>query len=78
MSTTKYVKVAQLKSIERLQQRLSELGVTLPCDDRVLSASEGFTACTVDSSGLKNPSGIVGVFIPWRAGMRNTDGTPTN
>ncbi len=36
-----YPKIAQLKSIEQFRARLADLGIDLPADDRVLSASEG-------------------------------------
>src|SRR5215468_7197134 len=36
-----YPKVAQLKSPEALRARLTELGVDLPVEDRVLTAAEG-------------------------------------
>jgi NADPH2 dehydrogenase len=36
-----YVKVAQLKDVASLRARLSELGLELPVDDRILSADEG-------------------------------------
>src|SRR5436190_16119280 len=35
-----YPKIAQLKTVEALRGRLSELGLELPVDDRVLSAAE--------------------------------------
>lgn len=37
----KYTKVAQLRTVERFQARLSELNVSLPCDTKLLSAAEG-------------------------------------
>ena len=39
--TEKYVKVAQLKSVEAFRDRLQALGIDLPVDDRVLAAAEG-------------------------------------
>lgn len=41
MSAKKYPKVAQLRTVEKLQKHLSELGVTIPCDDQIISAEEG-------------------------------------
>jgi len=36
-----YPKIAQLKSVAQFAARLDELGVELPCDDRVLTAEQG-------------------------------------
>ncbi len=36
-----YPKVAQLRTIENFRQRLAELGTELPCDEKILSASDG-------------------------------------
>lgn len=41
MSVKKYPKVAQLRTVEKLQEHLAELGVTIPCDDQVVSAEDG-------------------------------------
>ncbi len=76
MSTTKYTKVAQLKSVERLQQRLSELGVSLPCDERVLSAAEGSPMAQSIQLGSKTV-GNRWCIHPMEGWDANTDGTPT-
>src|SRR4051794_20601973 len=47
-----YPKVAQLKSVDALRERLAELGISLPIDDRILSAAEG--------SPLAEPAEIAG------------------
>lgn len=36
-----YIKVAQLKTVERFRERLAELGLSMPVDDRVLAREEG-------------------------------------
>jgi NADPH2 dehydrogenase len=41
MTKTSFPKVAQLRSVERFQARLAELGVDLPCDEQLLSAEQG-------------------------------------
>ncbi len=38
MNKPSFPKVAQLKTVERFQERLSELGLQLPCDNELLSA----------------------------------------
>src|SRR5688572_19088317 len=36
-----YPRVAQLRTVEAFQTRLSELGIELPCDTQLLSAADG-------------------------------------
>ncbi len=36
-----YKKVAQLKTVEKFRGRLDELGLSLPCDDQILTAADG-------------------------------------
>lgn len=40
MPAPKYPKIAQLKTVAKLQERLAELGVELPCDDALLSQDD--------------------------------------
>ncbi len=41
MAPVRYRKIAQLKTVDALRERLAELGLELPIDDQVLSAAEG-------------------------------------
>ncbi len=41
MPQSSYPKMAQLRSVERFQARLSELGINLPCDEQLLSREQG-------------------------------------
>lgn len=41
MTTVSYPKVAQLRTVERFQQRLEELAVRIPCDAQLLTAEQG-------------------------------------
>ncbi len=41
MQPVTYPKVAQLRTVDRFQSRLAELGVSLPCDERLLAARDG-------------------------------------
>lgn len=41
MQPVTYPKVAQLRTVDRFQTRLSELGVSIPCDESLLSAQDG-------------------------------------
>ncbi len=74
--STNYPRVAQLKTLAAFQARLSELNVSLPCDERVLSAED------------KSPLGESIQLGPLKVGNRwaihpmegwdaNRDGTPS-
>ncbi|GAA4440826.1 NADH:flavin oxidoreductase [Bremerella cremea] len=39
--SNRFVKVAQLKTVETFRDRLSELGLSLPCDDEILTREAG-------------------------------------
>ncbi len=72
----KYVKIAQLKTVERFRERLGELGVALPCDDKLLSAAEGSPLADPIQLGSK----VVGnrwCIHPMEGWDANRDGTPT-
>ena len=73
---TKYVKVAQLKTIERFRERLGELGVSLPCDDKFLSAEQGSPLAAPIQLGSKSV-GNRWCIHPMEGWDANTDGTPT-
>ncbi len=52
--STSYPKIAQLKSIEQLRQRLAALGVSLPIDDEILTAEAGSPlAAPIEIAGFR-------------------------
>lgn len=74
--TSSYPRVAQIRDVDAFQARLSELGISLPCDRELLSADAG------------SPLAASMPFGPLRVGNRwcihpmegwdaNRDGTPT-
>lgn len=76
MPAPKYPKIAQLRTVAKLQQRLSELGVELPCDEQLLSADDG--------SPLAQPYQLAGQRIgnrwcihPMEGWDANRDGSPS-
>src|SRR5437016_13605256 len=71
-----YPKVAQLKDIAALRARLTELGIELPLDERILTAAEG--------SPLAQPLAIGGFTVgnrwcihPMEGWDANRDGSPS-
>jgi 2,4-dienoyl-CoA reductase-like NADH-dependent reductase (Old Yellow Enzyme family) len=73
---SRYPKIAQLKSVDALRSRLSELGCALPLDDRILTAAEG--------SPLADPLQVAGFRVgnrwcihPMEGWDANRDGTPS-
>ncbi len=66
--STNYPRVAQLKTLAAFQARLSELNVSLPCDERVLSAEDKSPLGESIQLGPLRLA-IVGRFIRWKAGM---------
>jgi len=75
--TTSYPKVAQLKSVNQLRERLAELEVALPIDDEVLTAAAG--------SPLAEPISIGDFRVgnrwcihPMEGWDANRDGSPTD
>src|SRR5436190_13868926 len=71
-----YPKIAQLKSVAALRTRLAELGIALPIDDQIQSASEG--------SPLVQPMNVAGFDVgnrwcihPMEGWDANRDGSPT-
>ncbi len=74
--TNSYPKVAQLRTPEQLRARLDELGVSLPVDDEVLTASDG--------SPLAQPIEIAGFRVgnrwcihPMEGWDAHRDGSPS-
>ncbi len=72
----KYVKVAQLKTVARFRERLSELGISLPCDDHLLSAAESSPLAAPIQLGTKTV-GNRWCIHPMEGWDANTDGSPT-
>ena len=73
---TNYPKVAQLKDVAALRARLAELDISLPIDDRILSAEEG--------SPLAQPMKFAGFDVgnrwcihPMEGWDANRDGSPS-
>ena len=71
-----YPKVAQLKTVEKLRERLGQLGLDLPMDDEILTAEAG--------SPLAQPFDIGGFMVgnrwcihPMEGWDANTNGSPT-
>ncbi|MCG8586197.1 MAG: NADH:flavin oxidoreductase, partial [Pirellulales bacterium] len=74
--TASYPKVAQLKTVDALRQRLAELDLDLPVDDAPLSSAE--------DSPLSEPMDIGGVRVgnrwcihPMEGWDANRDGSPS-
>jgi NADPH2 dehydrogenase len=73
---TSYTKVAQLRTVAELRQRLAELGCELPIDDEILTADAG--------SPLAEPIGVGGFQVgnrwcihPMEGWDANPDGSPS-
>src|SRR3954454_22639022 len=74
-SDAPYPKVAQLKTVAALRARLAELGISLPIDERILSAAEG--------SPMAQPAQFAGRTVanrwcihPMEGWDANRDGSP--
>ncbi len=71
-----YPKIAQLKSVGALRERLAELGLDLPVDDGVLTAAQGSPlAQPIDIGPLK--CGNRWCIQPMEGWDANRDGTPS-
>ena len=76
MNKPAYPKIAQMRSVERLHERLSELGMQLPCDEQLLSAATGSPlAQPLHVSGLK--IGNRWCIHPMEGWDANRDGSPS-
>ncbi len=76
MTAVSYPKVAQLRTVEKFQARLAELGVSLPCDAQLLSAADGSPmAQPLQLGDLK--IGNRWCIHPMEGWDANRDGTPT-
>lgn len=76
MPKPQYPKIAQMRTVEKFQARLAELGVSIPCDKDILAADQG--------SPLAQPLSFGGLQIsnrwcihPMEGWDANRDGTPT-
>lgn len=74
--SNRYIKVAQLKTVDAFRQRLTELGLELPCDDTILTREQG--------SPLAEPLTAGGFTMgnrwcihPMEGWDANPDGSPT-
>lgn len=76
MSKPTYPKIAQLKSVERFQQRLQELGLQLPCDSDLLSAAAHSPLAQPLQLG-KLKIGNRWCIHPMEGWDANRDGSPT-
>ncbi len=71
-----YPKVAQLKTVEKLRERLEQLGLRLPVDDGMLTAEAGSPlAESLDIGGFE--VGNRWCIHPMEGWDANTDGSPT-
>src|SRR4030095_16180479 len=71
-----YVKIAQLKDVTALRERLAELCWSLPLDDRILTAAEGSpVAQPVDIAGFR--VGNRWCIHPMEGWDANPDGSPS-
>ncbi|QDV27589.1 oxidoreductase [Aureliella helgolandensis] len=77
MASPKYPKIAQLRTVEKLQQHLSQLQISLPCDPDLLSASEESPL----GQSIKIGSYTAGnrwCIHPMEGWDANRDGSPTH
>ncbi|MCA9120165.1 MAG: NADH:flavin oxidoreductase [Planctomycetaceae bacterium] len=71
-----YPKIAQLKSVEALRQRLDELGLELPIDDEIIAAADG---SPLDKPIRVGPHHVSNRWCihPMEGWDANRDGSPT-
>ncbi|TWT30615.1 NADH:flavin oxidoreductase [Blastopirellula retiformator] len=72
----KYEKIAQLKSVETFRQRLQTLGISLPCDDQILTAEAGSPLAEPVKWGNLT-AGNRWTIHPMEGWDANHDGSPT-
>ena len=72
----RYIKIAQLKSIEKFRERLSELGLDIPVDDEILSDEQGSPLAESLQLGPLR-AGNRWCIHPMEGWDANTDGSPT-
>src|SRR6476660_2879588 len=71
-----YPKVAQLKNVGALQQRFTELGISLPVDQEILSAADGSPLATPKKFG-DFEVGNRWCIHPMEGWVANRDGSPS-
>lgn len=74
--SNRFVKVAQLKTVEVFRDRLAELGLSVPCDDTILTRDQGSPMATpLTANGFT--IGNRWCIHPMEGWDANTDGSPT-
>ncbi|PQO40290.1 NADH:flavin oxidoreductase [Blastopirellula marina] len=74
--SNRFIKVAQLKTVDAFRDRLSELGLSLPCDDTILTREQGSPmAALLETEGFT--IGNRWCIHPMEGWDANTDGSPT-
>ncbi|RCS51859.1 NADH:flavin oxidoreductase [Bremerella cremea] len=74
--SSRYIKVAQLKTVATFQQRLAELGLELPCDDTILTREQGSPmAAPLTAGGFT--MGNRWCIHPMEGWDANPDGSPS-
>src|SRR5262245_61406986 len=73
---SEYGKIAQLKTVGALRDRLAELGLELPIDDGILTAAEGSPLAQAIDLGLLH-CGNRWCIHPMEGWDANRDGTPS-
>ncbi|MEW4451852.1 NADH:flavin oxidoreductase [Bremerella sp. JC817] len=74
--SNRFVKVAQLKTVETFRDRLSELGLSLPCDDEILTREAGSPmAESLEAGGFT--MGNRWCIHPMEGWDANRDGSPS-
>ncbi len=75
-SQARYPKIAQLRSVDQLRERLDQLGIMLPLDDAPKTAESGSPlAAPIDVGGL--PVGNRWCIHPMEGWDANADGSPS-
>ena len=76
MTDIRYPKVAQLKSVDALGERLAELGISLPVDEQILTAAAGSPlAAPIEIGGFR--VGNRWCIHPMEGWDANRDGSPS-
>ena len=72
----RYIKIAQLKSVDAFRERLEELGLDIPVDDEILTADKGSPMAESLQLGPLQ-AGNRWCIHPMEGWDANTDGSPT-
>jgi len=74
--SNRFIKVAQLKTVDTFRDRLDQLGLSLPCDDAILTRDQGSPmAAPLEAAGFT--IGNRWCIHPMEGWDANTDGSPT-